>query len=926
MKRNIFLLLTGIFASVNVSAQQETVAANSEKETLNLGRNVTYNLKEGTGAVNTASSEKLSHKTSINVTNQFYGMLPGLQAMQQPGEAWNERANLYVRGMGTLNNKAPLIIVDGFERSLSDFTPEEIESVTVLKDAVATSIYGMRGANGVIVVETKRGKAEKAEVGFSYTFNMATPNRLPEFVDSYTYANALNEALANDGKPARYDEYALEGFKNGTNPEIYPNVDWVDETLRNIAFGDNINFYAQGKGSHVNYYTMLNFIDSRGILQPVNENDGFSTQHKYSRLNVRTNLDIKMTETTKVKLNFLGVFDEHNRPNTSTNTIFDQIYRIPSAAFPVKTSRGIWARNETYGDNNPVALIADTGYSRGQHRSLLADFHLNQRLDMLVEGLSLGVKVGIDNSASYWDGNKKAFGTEEAYLDANGEVAYKKGRDEGNFAFSKSVGHAKTHFNFEGYADYSRTWGKHALNAALTYSMDKIQVKDRNEGRAFIDVTAQAHYAYANKYLVDFTLGSTASSVFEKGNQWGVMPAVGLGWVISNENFMKADWVDFLKLRTSFGVVGIADYGLDLWRDVYGAGGNGYNFGTSLSGASGKHMGHLGIENFTYEKSHKFNFGVDFQAFKKLTFSMDAFFDHRTDILVSGVGGTSAILGIAPAQENAGVVNNYGVEALVGWDDKIGEVKYHIGGNFSFVRNEIKEMNEEYRPEKYLFRTGQSIGQIYGYEVVGIYKTQDMIDNRDVVQKLGPVKVGDLMYKDQNGDKVIDAYDQVPLGYNSSCPEIYYTFDLGVEYKGIGLYAMFQGAGHYSKILNTRSLYRPIVGDNNISDYYYANRWHAENNPNGTLPRLTYEGSDNNYATNSLWVADASFLKLRTLELYYNVPTKAIAKYVPLSKFKVFARANDLFCADKIDLQDPEAMGAVHPTMTQYSFGFNLTF
>ena len=925
MKKNIFLLLTGILTSMNMSAQQNTPAA--EDQTLDLGRNVEYNILEGTGAVSTASSEQFTHKSALNVQNQLYGILSGLQALQNSGTAWEENASLFVRGAGTLSNKTPLVLIDGFERSLKDIIADEIESITVLKDAVSTAIYGMRGANGVILVKTKRGSIDKPQINLGYTFNMATPNRLPEFVDGYTYANALNEALVNDGLSPKYTPAELEAYRTQSHPGFYANVDWVNESLRDKTFGDEVNFSARGGSNQVRYFTALNFMDSRGLLRPTEQVDGYSAQQKYSKLNIRTNLDISFSENTLVKVNFLGKFDESNRPGTTTGDLFEAIYKVPSGAFPIKTNNGIWGGTKDY-YNNPVASIAGTGYARSQRRSLYADMQLDQRLDMVLSGLSAGFNIAIDNSASYWDNNTKKFGIEEPKIDlATGEESYTIHRqDPGNLSFSKKIGDARTHFNFQAYAKYVRTWDKHALNANVMYSMDRTNVKGQNKSRAFMDVVANAHYSYASKYLVDFTFGSTGSSVFQKGNRWGIFPSAGLGWIISNEEFAKdAEWLDFLKVRTSYGISGRADYDLNLYYDIYGKGG-GFRFGNSLTFLPGSKLTQIGIQDFTYEKSHKFNFGVDFKAFDGLTMSVDAFHDRRTDILVETKGAVSSLFGTNPAKHNAGIVDNYGVEAVLGWDDQIGDVKYHIGGNFSFVRNNIVEQNEEYRPFDYLYRTGNPLGSIFGYEVEGIYKSQEEIDNRGIEQKLGPVKPGDLMYKDQNGDNVIDSYDQVRIGNNTLCPEIYYTFDLGVEYKGVGIYAQFQGAGNYSVVRNTASLYRPIVGNNTISEYYYANRWHATENPNGTLPRLTYEGSDNNFATNSLWVADASFLKLRTLELYYNVPTKAIQKVMPLTNFKVFARANDLFCADKIDLQDPEAMGAVHPTMTQYSFGFNLTF
>ena len=914
-----------MFCATGIMAQNDTLSTSKGDAILDLGRNVSYASQEVTGSISTVSADALSHKNnSINPTNNLFGLLSGVQVLQGNGAAWEDGASLYIRGMGTTNSKSPLILVDGFERSIKELASEEIESISVLKDAVATSLYGIRGANGVILVKTKRGQMTAPQINFSYEFNMATPNRLPDFVDGYTYAQALNEALSNDGLNPRYSAAELEAFRTQSNPLFYPNVDWVDETLRDATFGDNINFSARGGGKFVRYYTMLNFLDSRGLLQPTEDNDGYSTQQKYSKLNIRTNLDITVSPTTTVQLNFLGNFTEHNRPGTVTDDLFEAIYQVPAGAFPIKTERGVWGGTTNY-SNNPVALISAKGYARSQTRALFADMNLNQDLSALLPGLSAGFKVGLDNSASYWDSNTKSFGYESAVIDlATGEKTFTTLQNEGNLSFSKSVGSVVTHFNFETYMNYLKQWNKHNLSATLMYSMDKTSSKGRNTGRAFMDVVGQAHYSYANRYLVDFSLSGSASSILDPDKRWGIFPALGAGWVLSEESFMKTDWLNLLKLRASYGISGRADYDVNLFRDIYG-GGNSYMFGATPASISGMKLTQLGITDLTYEKSHKLNVGIDFKAWDKLSLSLDAFYDHRTDILVSGSGSVSSIFGMSTPMMNDGIVDNRGIEAVIGWDDKIGNFSYHLGGQFSFTRNKIINQNEEYRPYDYLKRTGGSLGQIYGYEVIGIYQSQEEIDNREVKQYLGTVRPGDLMFKDQNGDNRIDAYDQVALGYNSSCPEIYYSFDLGAEYKGFGLYALFQGAGNYSKLLDTRSVYRPIVGNNTISKYYWENRW-SKDNPNGTLPRLTYSGSDNNYNNNSMWVTDASFLKLRTLELYYNFPTQLLNKSRIFGGLKIFARAHDLFCLDGIDLQDPEAIGAVHPTMTQYTFGINMSF
>lgn len=923
--KKLHILLAGALISANAMAQEDSLAVG--KQTINLGKDVSVDQREMTGAVSTVNADALSHRNSIKASNQLYGMLPGLTALQSGGTPWESTATFYVRGLGTTNGRSPLILVDGIERSIEEISSEEIESVSVLKDAAATAIYGVRGGNGVVLIRTKRGSTGAPEIKFGYEFNMSTPNRLPKLVDGYTYAQALNEAMTNDGLDPYYSQQELDAFRDNRYPDFYPNVDWVNETMRDNGSGDNISVSARGGGKYVRYYTMLNFLDSRGMFKHTSDNDGYSAQLKYSRLNIRTNLDIDLTPTTLVQLNLMANFSEHNRPSTSTDNIMSAIYSVPSAAIPVYSKGGGYGATTTY-TNNPVALIAGVGYARSQTRAMYADMHLRQNLSTLVPGLSAGFRVGLDNTASYWESNtKKPLLTSSSIDLTTGQETFGNVQSETSLSFSKSVGSVQTFFKLEAYTDYEHQWDKHSLRASLLYSMDKKNTKDQNTGRAFMDIVGAAHYAYAGKYLADFSLSGSASSILKPGNRWGVFPSIGAGWIVSEEAFAKRDWLNFLKLRASYGISGRADYSVNLYKNLWGTGYSYFfrNGNNAPASSSGMKYTQIGIDDLTYEKDHKLNVGIDLKAFNKLSLTLDAFYNHRTDILTAASGTISGIFGMPVPSMNNGVVDNRGFEASLAWDDKIGNFSYHVGGNFSFARNKIVNQNEEYRPYDYLQRTGRSMGINWGYEVVGIYKSQEEIDNRPVKQYLGDVRPGDLMFKDQNGDGRIDSYDQVPLGYSSVCPEIYYSIDLGAEYKGFGFYAQFQGVGNYSKVLNTTSIYRPIVSNTNISQWYWQNRW-SESNPNGTLPRLTYTGSANNYNTNSLWVADASFFKCRTLEVYYNFSEKLLKSTRFLKGVKLFARANDLFCIDSIDLRDPEAIGVSYPTTTQYTFGFNFTF
>lgn len=930
MKKSIRLFIAcTLFYSVAFGQKKDSLQSFIISKTdigTEYGRGISFGLKESTATSSQVGADGLSHKTSIDPSNTLFGLIPGLQVLQNADNAWDDGATLFVRGLGTTNTNTPLILVDGFERSISNLTVQEIESVTVLKDAPSLSLYGIRGANGVVYIKTKRGVRKAPVIDLSYEFNVATPNRLPKFADGYTYAQAINEGLKNDGLASRYNSNELEAFKNQTYSGFYPNVDWMNEALRNQSYGDNTTFSIRGGGDMVQYYTQLNYLDDRGILQPTNDNDGYSTQFKYSKLNIRTNLDVKLGPTTQLQLNLLGNFSEQNRPGKSTNDIFKALYQVPSGAFPIKTNQNVWGGTSVYG-NNPIALISGSGYTRAETRTLFADMSLTQRLDFITKGLSAAVRVGLDNYASYLDSNTRTFAYESAtknWETGGSQDIYKKLAEETELSFGSDISAITRHINLNGQLNYNKVWEKHKLNMTFLYAMDKETNKGRNTMYAFQDIVAQLHYTYYDRYLLDVSLSESASSILEPDKQWGLFPSIGIGWVLSEESGIKADWLNLLKLRASYGIAGRADFTRNLFKDIYGSG-NGYFFKNALGGLSGIGEKQLRMEDLTYEKSHKLNVGIDWMAFNRLSLTVDGFYDHRTDILVPGSGTTSSVLGIAAPFVNSGVVNNYGVEAEAHWSDRIGQVNYQLGGQFSFTRNKISNIDEAYRPFDYQKRTGNPLQQIFGYEVEGIYKDQTEIDNRPVKQYLSEVHPGDLKFKDQNSDNRIDEYDMVPLGYNSMCPEIYYSFNIGAEYKGFGFTALFQGAGNYSQVLNTASVYRPLINNNTISTHYYENRW-SENNPSGTYPRLTVLGSDNNYNTNSLWVADASFLKLRTLELYYQLPEILFKKGKTFKQVRLFARGHDLFSWDKINIADPESIGATHPTMTQYTFGINVRF
>lgn len=887
------------------------------------GRDIAFGDLQSASANVKVDQTQLSHRTGLDVSNALFGQLAGLQVLQNAGNAWNNSASLFVRGLGTLTGKTPLVLVDGFERSLSELTVEEIASVSVLKDPVALSLYGGRGANGVVLVTTKRGFEGKPVIDFSIQFNRATPVGVPQFVDGPTYAMALNESLVNDGLSPRYSEKELQLFRDHSMPDLYPDVDWMNESLRDHSCGSNTTFSIRGGGKVSRYFAELNCQNDLGILGPVRDNDGYSTQFKYTRFNIRTNLDVNLTKHTKLRLNMLGNFSEHNRPGTIVGDIFKALYQVPAGAFPVRTANKVWGGSSVYA-NNPVAQIAGSGYARSQGRTLYADMTLTRDLSSWTPGLSVSLSLGLDNRASYWDSNERTFGYESAVAGADGKPVYRKLREEGELRFGTKLGNAYRHSHQNVRSDYDRIFrDAHQVHATLLYALDQESGKGQNKTYSYMDGVAMLHYGYKNRYLAETSLSASATSVLEPGHRWGFFPSVGLAWVLSEEDFLKASWLNLLKLRVSFGEAGKADYAYDLYKSKYGAGSN-YYFKTPPASFGGTKEKQLPVKGLTYERSRNLNAGLDLRICRSLSLTVDGFYNRRSDILVDN-GRMSGTLGIAAPKTNAGVVDNRGIEVAARWNGTRGDFAYDFGGNFSFTRSRIVEMNERFLPHDYLKRTGKSLNQIFGYEVTGIYRSQREIDESPVRQMLSKVAPGDYIYKDQNGDNVIDEYDKIPLGYNSLCPEIYYGFDLGLSWRGLGIYALFQGAANYSQVLNTRSVFRPMIGNNTISQHYYDNRW-TPSRPEGIYPRLTSNGSPNNYADNSVWISDASFLKLRTLEIQYRFSEKLFSGVPWIREAKVFARGYDLFSFDAIPVFDPESIGEAHPLMRQFNIGCSISF
>ena len=912
-----------------------TVVMDYSSEKVNYGFGLQQTNAESTGAVSTVYAENIDKSSAFSIGNSLYGNVLGLTTMQSTGVVWEQMPSMYIRGLKTLNgNNGILLVVDGLERdnnwqALKYITPEEVESVSVLRDAAALALYGYRGVNGVVNIVTKRGKYDTREINFSYDHAFNYMTRKPELADAYTYASALNEALTNDGKQVRYSQNELNAFKNGTSPYLYPNVNWWEEVFRDRGASDIATLSFRGGSTKMRYYTMMNLQNNRGFIKNFDTNADYSTQEKYSKANFRTNLDIDLSPKTKMQANIMGILNEFSRPGMGSDNLISKLYQLPSAAFPIRTESGLWGGNTTWGENwNPVALTEGRAYSKGHTRGLYADMSLRQDLSSLTKGLGASVRIGYDNLASYWENHTKGYkyGMASVASWENGlPIAGEEitgGKDTEMSGDSKLDWQYRA-FNFQMNVDWQRQFGVHSLYSMLLYTYKYDNAKGINNTFYRQNAGWYTHYGFKNRYFADFTLMASASNLLAPDHRWNVSPTVGLAWLISNEKFMQSqNVVDFLKLRASFGMLNTDNIpGNGYWNETVG-GGNGYPINNNFGGDGGWHEGRLASVNGTTEKAYKYNAGVDATLFKGLTLTVDGFYERRSDIWGSSDGQNSAVLGASGSYVNAGIVDSWGTEIGANYYKKMGNVELNLGGTFTYNRSKIIEMLEEPAAYDYTRSTGNPVGQIFGLQAIGYFVDQADIDN-SLPQQFGPVKAGDIKYKDMNGDKVINSDDRVAMGYNSTCPEIYYSFSLGLEWKGLGFSAQFQGVGNYTAILSG-TYYHPLVDNTTISNYVYRNRWTPET-PNARFPRLTTETVDNNLQTSSLWLADRSFLKLRNCEVYYKLPSSWLNRFW-VKNAKVYVRGVDLLCFDSIDQLDPEAMNNSYPATRSIHVGLSVGF
>ena len=946
-----------LLAGVALPAMAQRDIADSvayKDQTVDIGANRLFTREQSTAAVSVITNKDVNKRGARNIGNNILGQGSGLVSLDGSGLFHAQNPTFYIRGLQTSSGSTPLILVDGVERAIENVVAEDVESVQILKDAAATAIYGYKGANGVILVTTKHGQYNTKSFTFSYDHVFSFLTNKPVMADAATYASAVNEAYRNQGGNAAYSDAVINAYKNGTNPLYYPNVNWADETFRNVSNNDRLNLEFKGGTKNFRYFTNVQLLTNKGFVKNY-ENDGYSTQNKYTRGTLRSNMDIDLSPKTKLHTHLFGLLTEQSQPGDQAD-LWSMIYKVPANAFPVKVNDAVWGGNSVFTTSNPVAQSQGTAYYKNHQRALYADLVLEQDLSAITEGLSAQGQLGYDTWSNVYENHSKTYrysnyqvtNNGDVIADGNATLASVEGSDSnmgtasGNDAWIRRC-------IFNGSLNYNRTFAeKHDVYGQLKYDYEFSDKTGTNTTVYRHNISLFAHYGYDRRYLLDVALVESGSSRLAPGSKWAFSPNVSAAWNISNEAFMNdVTWVDFLKLRASWGNKALDVLpGDDVWtyyNQFYLMNANTYPFDATYTGTQwgNTYLSTAMTQSLGHEQASRFNVGIDATLFGGLNLSLDYYYQHRYNIWYSTAGSYTGVFGLTAPYENVGVIDSKGFDISADYTKEINkDLTVSLGASLTLNKSIVKEQAEAPQLFANTSSTGERYGQAFGYVANGFFQKSDDVNGDGIisaaemqqkgypVQSFTTVYPGDVKYVDLTNDGIIDANDRKAIGYSTTAPDLYYNFHLGAEYKGFGLDAMFQGVGKWTGFMNTNGLYRSAVATNTLSQYLYDNSWSAErgNTENPAFPRLSTTSNANNDVNSTLNMFDRSYLKLRYVELYYHLPKCVLEKLSVINNVKLYVRGTDLFTIDNLEEADAAAYGTTQPLTRSLQLGAAVTF
>lgn len=941
------------------------------------------------GSVATITTKDLTQSPTANINNALAGRLPGLIVNQYAGgEPGVDQSELFIRGKATYGNQSAIVIVDGIERDMSYLAPDEIETFTILKDASATAAYGIRGANGVIVITTKRGKAaEKATVNLKASIGINQPIGFPEYLGSADYATLYNEARLNDAKMTGADisslnlfsQQAIDNFRRakGDNSDgLGYDWDYYDFAFK-PGLQEDVSLSIRGGTDKVRYYVLANYFSQGGNYKYSNAGE-YDSQTKFTRYNFRSNIDININRYLSTRLDLGARITDRNAPGTTAGRLMT-ICATQPPYLPILVEENAHPQNEEYIQQNPRGMLygdniyrynllgelSRTGYLNEKNTYLNGSFAMNLDMEFLTKGLKAEVMFSYDASEGRWINRKldtykdgyREYPKYATFMPIEGSDAYMAGghytgayKTGNKYDIDQTIGNGFSHNASDGRTyiqarlDYNRLFSnRHEVTAMLLANRGNRTVNNElayhSQG-----ITGRFAYYYNQKYLMEFNFGYNGSENFTPGKRYGFFPAGSIGWVVSEEEFMKkASWIDFLKVRASYGLVGSDNVSSRFPYLAFYGSGSGYdfgnNFGTNVGGTS---EGNLANANLTWEKARKLNVGIDFTTLnQRLALTIDAFYEYRFDIITDmnsdGIMGYPDIVGKDAALQNLGEVSNRGVDIELSWNDKIGkDFRYYIRPNLTFSRNRLEYKAEVARKNSWRKETGKRLYENFVYVFDHFVTDQEEADrlNKIGYQPWGQLIPGDVVYKDLDRNGVIDDEDRTAMG-NPRSPELMFGIPFGFQYKNFDFSVLLQGATKSSILLNGAAVFDfPQFEQDKIGRVkkMHLDRWTPETAATAKYPALHYGTHDNNKNGNSsLFLYDASYLRLKNVEIGYNVSPKLLRKF-HVQQARIYVQGLNLLTFDKlgdVDI-DPETKSgdgaSWYPIQKVFNFGIDITF
>ena len=908
------------------------------------------------GAQSTINARELKQPVA-SVTQSLAGRLAGVVGVQRSGEPGRSTADIFIRGIATFggNSSSPLILVDGVQRSIDNIDPEDIESFTVLKDASGTAVYGVRGANGVIIVKTKTGKIGKPSIFFDYNEGVSTFTRRPKMADGVTYMNLANEASVGRGLPAAFTQDYINKTASGADPLLYPNVNWMDALFNKYSSTRRANLNASGGVDNAQYYVSLAYYNETGYLK-TGDLSQYNSSLDFKRYNFTSNLNLKLTNTTKLDLGIQGFVSNGNYPALTTEDIFRSALDASPVAYPIMYPGGfVPGQSSNGGFRNPYADLTTRGYRTEFNSQLYTNLRLTQDLKFITDGLSATAMAAFDvangNNANRSKRQSTYFlvnvpGTNSPYkADGSLNLQQTYTSDQNYLGFTATQSGNRRFYN-EAALNYDKTFGKHRIGGLiLGYTQDDA-IPFANDFTSSIParqvgLAARATYSYDDRYFAEANFGYNGSELFSPNHRYGSFPAFGIGWVPSNEKFWEPlkNTIDFLKFRYSDGKTGIGSISgrRFAYLTLVSDGASGYQLGKNFSDPGGIQVTDYGID-IRWAESRKQDLGMEIRTLNSnLSLIVDLFKERRTGIFLQRQS-IPGYVGLANSPYgNLGVVDNRGIDLTLDYNTKIGQLDVGFHGTFTYNKDKLLQDDLPKQPYPWMNHVGNNILSRYGYQAIGLFTSQDEINASAVPGAKSLVKPGDIKYADLNGDGLINSFDQTRIG-RGDVPNKVYGFGVNFGYKGFGLSTFFQGIAGADIALGGSAI-QPFNGNGGLSNAYaiITDRWTPENpDQNAFYPRLAYGQSQNfnNTQNSSWWIKKVDFLRLKSAQLSYSLP-QSISKRLAVKNTSIYLIGVNLLTFSKFKLWDPElntnngngtADGSRYPINTTLSLGLNVKF